>query len=52
VLGGDTEAAILAWLVGALKHARARGQAKVVSYLELVVEDVVFEVEAAARRHV
>ncbi len=52
MLGGDTEAETLTWLVRALEHARARGQAKVVSYLELVVEDVVFEVEAAARRHV
>ena len=46
----NTEAASLAWLVGALGHALARGQTKIVGYLEAVVEDAVFEVEAAARR--
>jgi hypothetical protein len=46
----DTETATLAWLVGALEHARARSQTKLVSYLEAVVEDVVFEMEAAARK--
>ena len=46
----DDDTATLAWLVGTLEHARARGQVKLVDYLEAVVEDVVFEVEAAARR--
>jgi hypothetical protein len=46
----DTETATLAWLVNALEHTRARGQTKLVCYLEAVVEDVVFEVEAAALR--
>ena len=50
VLGGDTETATLAWLVSALEHSRTRGHTKLVNYLEAVVEDVVFEVEAAARR--
>jgi hypothetical protein len=45
-----TDAATLAWLVSALGHARTRGQRKLVGYLEAVMEDVVFEVEAAARR--
>lgn len=49
-LGVDGETATLAWLVSALEQARARGQMKLVDYLEAVVEDVVFEVEAAARR--
>ena len=48
--GADTEQATLAWLVEALEYARSRGQTKVVSYLEEVADDVVFEVEAAARR--
>ena len=47
---GATEAAILAWLVGALEHARSRGQTKVVGYLEEVADEVVFEVEMVARR--
>ena len=47
----ETDAATLAWLVRALEHVRTRGQTKLVGYLEAVVEDVVFEVEAAARRH-
>jgi hypothetical protein len=46
----DSETATLAWLVGALEHARSRGQTKVVGYLEEVADEVVFEVEMAARR--
>ena len=46
----DEETATLLWLVSALEHARSRGQTKVVGYLEEVADDVVFEVEAAARR--
>jgi len=46
----DSETATLTWLVGALEHARSRGQTKIVGYLEEVAEDVVFEVEMAARR--
>ena len=48
--GADTEQATLAWLVEALEYARSRGQTKVVGYLKEVADDVVFEVEAAARR--
>jgi hypothetical protein len=50
VLGEGTETATLAWLVSALEHAIIRGQTKLVGYLEAVVEDVVFEMEAAAWR--
>jgi len=46
----DTETATLVWLVSALEHARTRGQTKIVGYLETVVEEVLFEVEAAACR--
>jgi hypothetical protein len=46
----DTETATLTWLVSALEHARARGQTKVVGYLEEVADDVVFEVEMSVRR--
>jgi hypothetical protein len=49
VLGADTETATLAWLVGALEHSRTRGHTKLVVYLEAVMEDIMFEVEAAAR---
>ena len=48
---GETDAATLAWLVGALEHARARGQTRLVGYLEAVADEVVFEVEIAARRN-
>jgi len=46
----DSETATLEWLVTALRYTRARGQSKLVGYLEEVVDDVVFEVEKAARR--
>ena len=37
-------------LVGALEHANTRGQTRLATYLEAVVEEVVFEVEADTRR--
>jgi hypothetical protein len=43
-LGVDNEAA-LAWLDGALRHAVSRGQMVLVTYLETVLEDLVFEME-------
>jgi hypothetical protein len=46
----DTEAATPAWLVAALEHSRKQGQTKLVSYLEAVADDVVFEMESAAPR--
>ena len=48
-LGVGNETAALAWLVGALEQARAQRQTKLVDYLEVVLEDVVFEMESAAR---
>jgi len=48
--GADTETATLAWLVSALEQARREGQSKTVAYLEDVADDVVFEMESAARR--
>jgi hypothetical protein len=38
-LGEETETATLAWLVGALEHARVRGHTKLVSYMEAVADD-------------
>ena len=35
----------LAWLEGALQQLRPEGQTKVVSYLEAVFEEIVFETE-------
>ena len=49
-LSGETEKATLDWLVEALGHARAEGQAKLVTYLEEVADEVVFEVEYARER--
>jgi hypothetical protein len=47
----DSETATLAWLVDALEDARSTGLTKVVSYLEEVADDVVFETtEMVARR--
>jgi hypothetical protein len=50
MVGVDNDTALLAWLVNALGHARAERQGKLVSYLEAVLEDVVFEMESASRR--
>ncbi len=41
----------LSWLMGALEHARAQGQAEVVGYLEAIADDVVFEMESSANKH-
>jgi hypothetical protein len=46
-LSVDNEAA-LAWLDGALSDAVARGQIVLVTYLETVLEDLVFEMELDA----
>ena len=40
----------LAWLVDALKYTHGNGQTRVVDYLEAVLDDVVFEMESAARK--
>jgi hypothetical protein len=48
--GANTDKATLAWLVEALEHARARGQSKLVGYLQEVADEVVFETEWIARR--
>jgi hypothetical protein len=37
-------------LVRALEHARTREQTKLVDYLEIIADDVVFEMEIVARR--
>ena len=48
--GVDNETAASAWLVRALEQARRQSQVKLVDYLETIADDVVFEVEMAARR--
>ncbi len=47
--GVDNETATLAWLVSSLEQARTQGQSKAVGYLEAVADDVVFQMEMAAR---
>jgi hypothetical protein len=47
--GADDETATLVWLMGALEWARKGGHERLAGYLEAVADDVVFEVEAAAR---
>ena len=44
------ESATQRWLGEALEYARKQDQAKLVGYLEAVLDDVVFEMESAARR--
>ncbi len=50
MLVADTGTATLAWLVSALEQARREGQSKAVGYLEAVADDVMFEMEMAARQ--
>lgn len=45
-LGTDNEVCH-AWLVGALQQLRPEGQAKVVGYLEAVLEEIVFEMNVS-----
>jgi hypothetical protein len=49
MVSADNSAASLAWLAGALEHARMQDQERLVSYLEAVLEDVLFETESGAR---
>ncbi len=49
-LGRDTDTATLSWLVSALEQARREGQWKAVGYLQAVLDDVMFQMEMAARR--
>jgi len=46
----DDDTATLAWLVGTLEQAHSQEQTRVVDYLEAIADDVVFEMEMAARR--
>jgi hypothetical protein len=48
LLSTDNEVC-LEWLAYALKQLRPEGQTKVVSYLEAVSEEVVFEIKALLR---
>ena len=48
LLSTDNEVC-LEWLAHALQQLRSEGQAKVVSYLEVVSEEVAFEVKAPPR---
>jgi hypothetical protein len=46
----DDGTSSLAWLVSALAQARRQGQTKLVGCLETIADDMVFEIEMAARR--
>jgi hypothetical protein len=48
-LGSTDNEVCLAWLAHALQQLRQEGQTKVVSYLEVVSEEVVFEMKALPR---
>ncbi len=41
----------LTWLMGALEHTRAQDQTRVTGYLEAIADDVIFEMESAAKDH-
>ncbi len=49
-LGVNTETVTLAWLISALEHARTQGQTRLLTCLEAVLDDLLFEMESAARR--
>jgi hypothetical protein len=44
------ESVSLAWLEEALEYAYAHGQMQTLAHLEAVMEDVVFQMEMAARK--
>jgi hypothetical protein len=46
----NNDSATMAWLLSALEQARRQGQTKLVYCLETIADDVVFEMEMAARR--
>jgi hypothetical protein len=46
----DDDTATLVWLVSELGQARSQGQTRIVDYLQLVADAVVFELESVARR--
>jgi hypothetical protein len=48
-LGSTGNEVCLEWLAHALQQLRQEGQTKVVSYLEVVSEEVVFEMKALPR---
>ena len=48
-LGSTDNEVCLEWLAHALQQLRSEGQTKVVSYLEVVSEEVVFEMKARPR---
>jgi hypothetical protein len=48
-LGSTDNEVCLEWLAHALQRLRSEGQTKVVSYLEAVSEEVVFEMKARPR---
>jgi hypothetical protein len=48
-LGSTDNEVCLEWLAHALQQLRQEGQTKVVSYLEVVSEEVVFEMKALPR---
>ena len=48
--GVDTHKVTLNWLSSTLEHTRTRGQTKLLGYMEAVLDEVVFEMESAARR--
>jgi len=48
-LGSTDNEVCLEWLANALQQLRQEGQTKVVSYLEAVSEEVVFEMKALPR---
>jgi hypothetical protein len=48
-LGSTDNEVCLEWLAHALQQLRSEGQTKVVSYLEAVSEEVVFEMKALPR---
>jgi hypothetical protein len=48
-LGSTDNEVCLEWLAHALQQLRQEGQTKVVSYLEAVSEEVVFEMKALPR---
>lgn len=49
LVSAEADRSTLLWLINALERTRAQGRTELISYLEAVLDDVIFEVETVSR---